>query len=70
MEITDPYTLVMTLKTPDLFFLSTWATSIPALMVSPTAVKANGADWAKTHPIGTGPFKLQTWDFGRKKWFL
>ncbi len=70
MEITDPYTLVMTLKTPDLFFLSTWATSIPALMVSPTAVKTNGEDWAKTHPIGTGPFKLQTWDFGVKMVFV
>ncbi len=66
IEVTDTYTLVLTLKTPDLFFLSTWATSIPALMVSPTSVKTNGEDWAKTHPVGTGPFKLQTWDYGVK----
>ena len=26
-------------------------------MFSPTAVKTNGKDWAKTHAIGTGPFK-------------
>jgi peptide/nickel transport system substrate-binding protein len=27
-------------------------------MYSPTAYKANGDDWAKLHPIGTGPFKI------------
>jgi len=30
-------------------------------MVSPTAVKANGKDWAYMNPIGTGPFKLVSW---------
>ena len=45
-----------------------YATFDPALLanmwaavgwiVSPTAYKANGADWAKTHPIGTGPYKF------------
>jgi peptide/nickel transport system substrate-binding protein len=28
-------------------------------MVSPTAVQTNGIDWAKTHPVGTGPFKFK-----------
>lgn len=27
--------------------------------VSPTAVEANGIDWATTHPVGTGPFKFK-----------
>ena len=27
------------------------------LFISPTAVQKNGTDWAKTNPVGTGPFK-------------
>jgi peptide/nickel transport system substrate-binding protein len=27
-------------------------------MYSPTAVKTNGDEWAKLHPVGTGPFKI------------
>jgi ABC-type transport system substrate-binding protein len=30
------------------------------MMISPTAYKLNGADWAKTHPIGTGPYMLKS----------
>jgi peptide/nickel transport system substrate-binding protein len=26
-------------------------------MISPTAVQKNGIEWARTHPVGTGPFK-------------
>ena len=28
-------------------------------MYSPTALQKNGADWAATHPVGTGPFMLK-----------
>lgn len=27
--------------------------------ISPTAVEANGSEWAATHPVGTGPFKFK-----------
>lgn len=30
-----------------------------AFIASPTAIEKNGEDWAKTHPVGTGPFKLK-----------
>lgn len=30
-------------------------------MVSPTAVKKNGLDWARFHPVGTGPFKFKSY---------
>jgi ABC-type transport system substrate-binding protein len=30
-------------------------------MYSPTAYKNNGAEWAKTHPVGVGPFTLVDW---------
>lgn len=35
-------------------------------MISPTAYKANGADWAAAHPVGTGPFKFVSWEKGTK----
>jgi peptide/nickel transport system substrate-binding protein len=31
------------------------------MMISPVSFQKNGADWAKTHPVGTGPFKLASW---------
>ncbi|HVN97337.1 MAG TPA: ABC transporter substrate-binding protein [Syntrophorhabdaceae bacterium] len=35
--------------------------SYAGMMISPTAFKANGADWCRTHPVGTGPFKFVSW---------
>ncbi len=70
IDIIDNYTLVLNMASPDLFLLQTVATSLPVFMVSPTAVKTNGAEWAKTHPVGTGPFKLQSWDYGVKMVFV
>ena len=32
------------------------------MMISPTACKKNGPDWAATHPIGTGPFEFVSWE--------
>ena len=29
------------------------------MIISPTAYKLNGQEWAKTHPVGTGPFMLK-----------
>lgn len=48
--------------------LSKWSSTIidnftmhAGMMISPTSFQKNSADWAKTHPIGTGPFKLASW---------
>lgn len=48
--------------------LSKWSSTIidnftmhAGMMISPTSFQKNGADWAKTHPVGTGPFKLASW---------
>ena len=31
------------------------------MMISPTAAKANGADWCIKNPVGTGPFQFVSW---------
>ena len=48
--------------------LSKWSSTLidnftmhAGMMISPTSFQKNGADWAKTHPIGTGPFKFVNW---------
>ena len=32
-----------------------------SLMISPTAFQKNGKDWAINNPVGTGPFKIASW---------
>lgn len=61
IDIIDNYTIRLN--------LSQWSNAIPftlvsmdGMMVSPTALKKNGVDWAKSNPVGTGAFKFVKWD--------
>jgi peptide/nickel transport system substrate-binding protein len=59
----DPYTAVITLKTPNTSFLDYLASPYGPVMESPTALAANaGSDsdqtYLETHDIGTGPYTL------------
>ncbi len=54
VDVVDPYTVRINLKR----FKNTQLTNFTYGMVSPTAVQQNGTDWANTHPVGTGPFKM------------
>jgi peptide/nickel transport system substrate-binding protein len=49
--------------------LSQWDSTVTSnlsqtlgMIVSPTAVKKNGVDWAASHPTGTGPFQFVSWE--------
>ena len=57
IDVIDKYTLRLNLKSFSNSLLYDLVMS-GGLMVSPTAVKANGKEWAYTHPVGTGPFKF------------
>jgi peptide/nickel transport system substrate-binding protein len=35
-------------------------------MISPTAFNKNGLEWARSNPVGTGPFKLDSFERGSK----
>src|SRR5256884_3151227 len=64
VEVVDPSTVEFVLKEPRASFL-TILTSAAASIVSPTAVKKFGADYA-LQPVGTGPFKFGSWDRGQR----
>lgn len=62
VECTDELTVI--------FHLKSWnSASLEAIgffvcYMSPTAVEANGDDWARQHTVGTGPFMLTEWEQG------
>jgi len=64
VEIVDPSTVEFVLKEPRASFL-TILTAAAASIVSPTAAKKFGADYA-LQPVGTGPFKFASWDRGQR----
>ncbi|MER8766756.1 ABC transporter substrate-binding protein [Mesorhizobium sp. M0968] len=59
----DQYTIKLTLWKPDVTIIASFA-DYPALVVHREFEK-NGSNLV-THPIGTGPFELTSWDVGQK----
>ena len=56
VEVVDEYTVRINVSKPDSSLL-TVLTNISGYMMSPAAI-AQGADYLKTHAVGTGPFML------------
>ena len=64
-EVIDDYTVRINTKPYQNTFLNTLASS-SCNPISPTAYKKNGEEWAKWHPVGTGPFKFVSFKRGDK----
>jgi peptide/nickel transport system substrate-binding protein len=64
VEVVAEDTVQFVLKEPRASFLTVLAAA-PASIVSPTAVRKHGADYAMT-PVGTGPFRYVSWDRGQR----
>jgi peptide/nickel transport system substrate-binding protein len=64
VEVVDPSTVEFVLKEPRASFV-TVMTSAAASIVSPTAVRKFGQDYA-VQPVGTGPFKFASWERGQR----
>jgi peptide/nickel transport system substrate-binding protein len=68
-RVVDDYTFEVTLTSPAAWFLTSVVYSIPAAVVSPAAVEANGGvsagqpnEWMNTNMVGTGPYEFESWD--------
>jgi peptide/nickel transport system substrate-binding protein len=64
IEVMDPSTVRFALKEPRASFL-TIMTAGAASVVSPTAAKKLGVDYA-SNPVGTGPFRYASWERGQR----
>ena len=60
IEVTDPYTVVLTLSRPNANFLHALSSRNQALILSRKAIEEMGEDWI-TNPIGTGAYKYSEW---------
>ena len=67
MKVVSPTTLQVTLAAPDSSFDRTVAQQL-LFIASPTAIKKEGASFG-THPVGAGPFILNSWVRNSQKTF-
>jgi peptide/nickel transport system substrate-binding protein len=62
VDIVDTYTVVVNLNSWDSTLLDQMGSSYLGFMISPLSAEANGDDWCKLNPVGTGPFKFVSWE--------
>jgi ABC-type transport system substrate-binding protein len=55
IDVVDPYTVRLTFNKFSAMYIFSFTHTCPQF--SPTAVQKNGKEWARTHAVGTGPFK-------------
>jgi len=60
----DPLTVAITLEKPisETLFFAKVANYAGGFVVSKKAIESQGNDWFKTHPVGTGPFKFDSYE--------
>lgn len=61
VRVVDPLTVEIRLQSPPKGDLLTRLTHISTAILAREAVEAGGLNWAETHPVGTGPWKLKEW---------
>jgi len=70
IKVVDPLTVQFILKYPFAPFLATLASDF-ALIVPPTVMEHEvngdwGTKWLATHDLGSGPFRLESWERGQR----
>jgi peptide/nickel transport system substrate-binding protein len=64
VEAVDPMTVKITIDKPisDPLFLAKFANYTGGFIVSKKAIEAKGEEWFKTNPVGTGPFRFESYE--------
>lgn len=60
VKVTDPYTVQVNLKTPDVSFIDELFDTTLNYVISPTAFRKEGKTKFSTHPVGAGPFVVDS----------
>jgi peptide/nickel transport system substrate-binding protein len=63
-EAVDPQTVKITIDKPisDPLFLAKFSNYAGGFIVCKKAIETKGEDWFKTNPVGTGPFKFESYE--------
>jgi peptide/nickel transport system substrate-binding protein len=63
-EAVDPQTVKITIDKPisDPLFLAKFSNYAGGFIVCKKAIETKGEDWYKTNPVGTGPFKFESYE--------
>ena len=63
-EAVDPRTVKITIDKPvsDPLFLAKFSNYAGGFIVCKKAIEAKGDDWFKTNPVGTGPFRFESYE--------
>ncbi len=63
-EAVDPYTVRITIDKPisDTLFLAKFASYAGGMVVCRKAIEEKGDEWFKTNPVGTGPFRFESYE--------
>ena len=60
IDLPNDYTIVLNLSEMDNMLLPNLA-NVTGMIISPASYEQNGAEWAESNPVGTGPFKFVEW---------
>jgi ABC-type transport system substrate-binding protein len=64
-KVVSPYVIEVAMKEPFSSFVR--SLMFPgAAITTPTVYEENGHEWYATHPVGTGPFKVEEFDVGKR----
>jgi len=66
VDVVDDYTIRINVDRYQNNFLNLLSSTYGGAMVSPTAYEKHGKEWARWHPVGTGPFKFVSYERGSK----
>ena len=69
-DVVDQHTLRINTEAYQNNYLNALAGFAAGAMISPTAFDKNGLEWARSNPVGTGPFKLETFERGSRLRFV